>query len=45
MGWDGDVRDGDGALLEAGDDGEVRYGGNCAMLGIPWDHAKPGGPG
>jgi hypothetical protein len=42
MGFDGSVIGGAGEQLDTVD-GEIRYGGPCAGIGIPWDHDKPGG--
>jgi hypothetical protein len=44
MGWQGDVGYGRGAQAGVGDDGEVQFTGPCSILGLPWDHTKPGGP-
>jgi hypothetical protein len=43
MGFEGDVDYGRGSQLGVASDGEVQYEGPCSMLGIPWDHTKPGG--
>ena len=45
MAWDGIVDDGAGQRLGVAPDGEIEYAGPCSILGIPWDHDKPGGPG
>lgn len=45
MGWDGDVGRGQSAQVGMSDDGEFQFAGPCAVIGFPWDHAKPGGPG
>ncbi len=44
MGWEGDVNNGTGEQIGVAPDGQVEYQGPCGMLGIPWDHDKPGGP-
>lgn len=42
--FDGDVARGAGARIGTSDDGELQYGGPCAMLGFQWDFDKAGGP-
>jgi hypothetical protein len=42
--FEGDVRAGQGALVEETPDGERRYAGPCGLLGFAWDFEKAGGP-
>jgi hypothetical protein len=44
MAFDGNVGEGTGAFEGEAADGTRLYRGPCALLGVPWDHAKPGGP-
>ncbi len=44
MAWDGDVEYNTGEQVGVGPDGEVQYEGPCSLLGVPWNHNKPGGP-
>jgi hypothetical protein len=44
MGFDAKVGDGRSEQVGTGPDGEVQYRGACSVLGVPWDHQKPGGP-
>lgn len=44
MGWQGDVGYGKGGQTGVTADGETQFEGPCSILGLPWDHDKPGGP-
>lgn len=44
LGWDGDVKRGDGEMVGMSPEGTVQYDGACTLLGFEWDFDKPGGP-
>jgi hypothetical protein len=44
MAFVADVEDGTGAATGPEPDGTIGHTGPCALLTIPWDHDKPGGP-
>lgn len=44
MAFDGLVYPGDGEEVGVREDGTIEHAGACTMLGVPWNHDKPGGP-
>jgi hypothetical protein len=44
MAFEGAVNFGEGTEIGVDADGVIRHRGACTMLGLPWDHDKPGGP-
>lgn len=43
MAFEADVEEGTGEVIGSREDGTLMYTGPCQILGLPWDHDKPGG--